>query len=180
MSSARERCLNEGMNDYLAKPLELPRLAEVLAKWMPEARALSPAHPSEGTAGPDISIFDEESLLRRLIGDRQLAGAVLHGFLEDVPRQLKNLSKLLSEGDASGVRLQAHALKGAAATAGAEALRKTADTLEKAGGTEHLDPCFELVARAVEEFEQFKDTLEKAGWVELQKAPMVLRMTNDD
>jgi PAS domain S-box-containing protein len=180
MSSARERCLSEGMNDYLAKPLELPRLAEVLAKWMPEARALSPAHPSEGTAGPDISIFDEESLLRRLIGDRQLAGAVLHGFLEDVPRQLKNLSKLLSEGDASGVRLQAHALKGAAATAGAEALRKTADTLEKAGGTEHLDPCFELVARAVEEFEQFKDTLEKAGWVELQKAPMVLRMTNDD
>jgi PAS domain S-box-containing protein len=181
LSSARERCLSEGMNDYLAKPLELPRLAEVLAKWMPAARAPNPARtPSGGIAGPEVSIFDAESLLRRLMGDRQLAGVVLHGFLDDVPCQLKNLRKLLSEEDVSGVRLQAHALKGAAATAGAEALRKIARALEEAGGTGHLDLCFGLVARAVEEFEQFKHTLEKTGWVELQKAPVVLRMTNDD
>ena len=181
MPPARERCLSEGMNDYLAKPLELSRLAEVLARWMPAVRVPNPARPPSGeTAGPEVFIFDEESLLRRLMGDRQLAGAVLHGFLDDVPRQLKNLRKLLSEEDASGVRLQAHALKGAAATAGAEALRKTAHTLEKAGNTGHLDPCPELVARAVEEFEQFQHTLEKTGWMELQKAPVVLRMTNDD
>jgi PAS domain S-box-containing protein len=45
MSSARERCLNEGMNDYLAKPLELPRLAEALAKWMPADRAPNQVYP---------------------------------------------------------------------------------------------------------------------------------------
>jgi PAS domain S-box-containing protein len=181
MPPARERCLSEGMNDYLAKPLELPRLSEVLARWMPAARVPNPARPpSREIAGPEVSIFDEESLLRRLMGDRQLAGVVLHGFLDDVPCQLENLRKLLSEGDASGVRLQAHALKGAAATAGAEALRKTAHTLEKAANTGHLDPCIGLVTRAAEEFEQFQHTLEKTGWMELQKAPVVLRMTNND
>ena len=181
MSSAKERCLNEGMNDYLTKPLELPRLAEVLAKWLPAARAHNPVHlPSEGPAEPEVSIFDAESLLRRLMGDRQLASIVIGAFLEDVPHQLKNLSKLLSEGDTSGVRSQAHALKGASATAGAEALRKTAYALEQAGSAGQLDSCFGLAARAVEEFEQFKHTLEKTGWVELQKAPVVLRMTNDD
>jgi PAS domain S-box-containing protein len=181
MSSARERCLNEGMNDYLAKPLELPRLAEVLAKWMPVARSPNQVHPHSGeTAGSEVSIFDADSLLRRLMGDRQLAGVVLRGFLDDVPHQLKNLRKLLAVGDAYGIRLQAHALKGAAATAGAETLRKIAHALEQAGGMGHLDPCSGLVARAVEAFELFKHTLENTEWVELQLAPVVLRMTNDD
>jgi len=181
MSSARERCLNEGMNDYLAKPLELPRLAEVLAKWMPVARSPNQVHPHSGeTAGSEVSIFDADSLLRRLMGDRQLAGVVLRGFLDDVPHQLKNLRKLLAVGDAYGIRLQAHALKGAAATAGAETLRKIAHALEQAGGMGHLDPCYGLVARAVEEFELFKHTLENTEWVEFQLAPVVLRMTNDD
>jgi PAS domain S-box-containing protein len=35
MSDDRERCLREGMNDYLAKPVKPARLAEVLARWIP-------------------------------------------------------------------------------------------------------------------------------------------------
>ena len=35
MPGDRDRCLSEGMNDYLAKPVELKQLADVLAKWMP-------------------------------------------------------------------------------------------------------------------------------------------------
>jgi PAS domain S-box-containing protein len=36
MSDDRDRCLSVGMNDYLAKPVELRPLEEVLAKWLPE------------------------------------------------------------------------------------------------------------------------------------------------
>ncbi|MEO8597063.1 MAG: PAS domain S-box protein [Candidatus Solibacter sp.] len=36
MASDRERCLNGGMNDYLAKPVDLKRLAEMLDRWLPE------------------------------------------------------------------------------------------------------------------------------------------------
>jgi PAS domain S-box-containing protein len=35
MSADRDRCLSEGMNDYLAKPVDLGGLADVLAKWLP-------------------------------------------------------------------------------------------------------------------------------------------------
>jgi len=34
MPADRNRCLSGGMNDYLAKPVDLKALAEVLAKWL--------------------------------------------------------------------------------------------------------------------------------------------------
>ena len=36
MAGDRERCIREGMNDYLSKPVELGPLAEVLERWLPE------------------------------------------------------------------------------------------------------------------------------------------------
>jgi CheY-like chemotaxis protein len=35
MPGDRDRCLSEGMDDYLAKPVELKQLVKVLAKWVP-------------------------------------------------------------------------------------------------------------------------------------------------
>jgi PAS domain S-box-containing protein len=39
MAEDRDRCLREGMNDYLAKPVDLVRLAEVLDRWLQVARS---------------------------------------------------------------------------------------------------------------------------------------------
>jgi CheY-like chemotaxis protein len=35
MQSDRERCMKEGMSDYLAKPVDLGHLGEIIAKWLP-------------------------------------------------------------------------------------------------------------------------------------------------
>lgn len=35
MAGDRERCLKEGMNDYLSKPIDMHQLASVLARWLP-------------------------------------------------------------------------------------------------------------------------------------------------
>ena len=50
------------------------------------------------------------------MGDKGLARKVIAGFLNDVPQQLRTLKNRLEAGDAQGARLQAHTLKGAAAT----------------------------------------------------------------
>ena len=166
MADDRHRCLGEGMNDYLAKPVELGRLSDVLARWLPVSGASDAAQTSPQPAGEKATaIFDGEALLRRLMGDRQLAGLVLKGFLEDAPAQLKDLRRRLDEADAPGARLQAHALKGAAATVAAEGLHAMALAMERAGADGQLRRCGELLPRAVEEFERFKSALERTAWV---------------
>jgi two-component system sensor histidine kinase/response regulator len=155
MSGDRDRCMSEGMNDYLAKPVELELLAGMLDKWLPGCVAEAP--------GKDV--FDEEALVRRLMGDRNLAGAVLNGFLQDVPSQLENLRHRLNGADAPGARSQAHMLKGAAATVAAGDLCSIALAIETAGKAGELDRCSELLHRAVEEFERFRSALDLAGWI---------------
>ena len=155
MSGDRDRCISEGMSDYLAKPVDLERLAEVLAKWLSKPDAEEPAEP----------IFDEDSLIRRLMGDRELASAVLKGFIEDVPMQLNNLRQRLDEADAPGARSVAHTLKGASATVSAQSLQALALAMEQAGVAGRLDRCFELLPGVVAEFERFKNNLRQTGWV---------------
>jgi HPt (histidine-containing phosphotransfer) domain-containing protein len=154
------------MDDYLAKPVDLGRLAEVLARWLPAPRAGATPQPSaELAAEPAQAVFNDQALLRRLMGDRQLAGILLKGFLRDVPSQLNHLHQRLAEADGAGARSQAHTLKGAAATVAAESLQALALALERAGAAGQLDRCRELLPRAAEEFERFRSTLEIAGWV---------------
>jgi len=67
--------------------------------------------------------------------------------------------------DSPGVRSQAHALKGGAATVAAEELSALAAALEQAGTAGEWERCAELLPRAVVEFYRFRSALESAGWV---------------
>ena len=165
MSSDRDRCLREGMNDFLSKPVEIEQLAEVLAKWIPAPERRGAASTTE-PATPEVepAVFDAEALLNRLMGDRQLAGSIVHGFLEYVPSQLEDLRKRLVERDAAGARLQAHALKGSAANVSAGSLRVVALRMEQAAEAGKLDRLDGLLSCAALEFARLKSALVQAGW----------------
>ncbi len=156
MTGDREKCLSSGMSDYLAKPVELRRLAEILSKWIGAAAQQAPRSSNE--------IFDESALLDRLMNDRQLVTKVMQGFLSDFPRQLDQLGRKIEESDALGAGLQAHAMKGAAATVAAGSLRAVAFEIEQAGRAGALDRVIELIPLAAQEFHQFQTTLRHSGW----------------
>jgi len=144
MKGDREKCLASGMDDYIAKPIHPDTLAAVLRRWLPAASGFgtgaavpeSAAH-AQPCATP-APAFDEAALLERLMGDRDLARTIAGGFLEDVPKQLSALAGHLAAGDAFKAQRLAHTIHGAAATAGADGLKRVAFVMEEAGKTGNL------------------------------------------
>ena len=168
MTGDRDKCLQAGMSDYIAKPVELRTLADVLEKWLnsPADDADSPAResPANTEAVSHQTVFNQEDLLARLMGDEGLASKVIAGFLDDAPRQLLTLKKMLEEGDTDGARQQAHALKGAATTMSAEALRELYSEAQDAAAAGELSRALALLPRLQEQFELLRTALKKSGW----------------
>ena len=161
MPGDREECLRAGMNDYLAKPIGMQKLSETLATWtssLDDGLTTSPA--------PSVAriVFDEESLLRRLMGDRAIAGELIKTFVQDIPQRLSSLRTKLEQKDLEGARFHAHALKGAAANLSASVLHQMAAEMQKASAANDLERSAELLPRVEAEFEEFKAALLVSGW----------------
>lgn len=181
MQGDRERCLDAGMNDYVSKPVSPAALAIVLEKWLPPlehqvARPTEPESSNEGRAaselpsphipqpsslaGPAPPDFDPAVLLERLMGDADLVSIVLQQFLADIPRQIEDLRCCLESGNAAGVALRAHTIKGAAANVTAEPLRVLALELEKAAQAGDLASIQSRLDHLDRVFEHWKQTVE--------------------
>ncbi len=164
MAGDRDRCIQAGMDDYLSKPIELAGLAGVLSKWHISFTSEDRVNPADHNVVDEQAIFDEKQLLKRLMGDRDLAGKLVSGFLQDIPAKLSDLTQLLGTGNMLGAKLQAHSLKGAAATISAGALRDIADELQQAATVNDLEASADLLPRVKQQFALLKTTLENSGW----------------
>ena len=160
----REKCLAAGMNDYISKPVDPAGLAEILARWQTYGRQCAAAEPGGDRAANVESVFDGEQFLNRVMGDGDLAAVLMNGFVEQFPDKLSQLKALFKARDVAGIRLNAHALKGAAATLSAADLATAAAELEEAAATGNLQDGLAVLPRLEANFNQFKQALRQTRW----------------
>ncbi|MBK9373105.1 MAG: response regulator [Holophagales bacterium] len=140
MKGDRERCLQEGMDDYVSKPIVPAELAAALEKWLPteEGPTLLPPSPSVATVEA-LPVFDRVGFETRLMGDADLIEEITRGFLEDVPTKLAALAEAVRQGDPAEASRQAHSLKGSSANVGAVAMSAVAGVLEAAASAGRIE-----------------------------------------
>jgi len=121
MKGDRERCLEEGMDGYISKPLRPSELFESI-----ESLAAASGAGSERAAAP----FDETIALHRVDGDRALLCEIIDVFLVDAPRRTAELGAAITRRDVPTTRRAAHTLKGELATLGATEASSLAQQIE--------------------------------------------------
>jgi len=125
----REVCLEAGMNEHIAKPIERKQLI---------ARLLECIHGLQDTQAPAseapesaAEIADYATLIERFAGNHNLLAQMLDTFASDVRPRFAQIVQLVENDQRSDAAAALHSIKGSAGTIGALALFRFSASLER-------------------------------------------------
>ena len=131
MAGDRERCLDAGMDDYLAKPLRPEELDAVLERWLglPAPELPAAAEPSAAEA-----LIDDARMRTFRVEYPEIVDQLVDLFAVGAPPVIAELRAAIDSGDGDGVRRSAHKLKGSCQNIGATFMATLCRTLESGDG----------------------------------------------
>ncbi|MHC6202988.1 ATP-binding protein [Breznakiellaceae bacterium SP9] len=145
----KEMFLQNGIDDFLAKPIDTKMLDAILKKWIakekqlpnPKSRPLNPLHAADKSVPrldldtahdelPNIAGLDTKEGLSRSSLDIKAYKALLRVFTHDVAERIPKIKAALEESEFTNYGIYVHALKSAAYNCGAQKAGDLAAALE--------------------------------------------------
>lgn len=164
MKGDKERCLEQGMNDYISKPFEPKILLGIIENWTKGKERSNPARlkqvcsAEEATTAKEQRVVDLESAMERFSDDREFYSELLHDFLAQAPVTLQQISDAIQTGQSEELSKVAHSFKSAAGTLSATEIYILAQKLERIGREDSIDealPLFEKLEGEIRHLGQF-------------------------
>ncbi|MBD5141979.1 MAG: hypothetical protein HDT25_11310, partial [Ruminococcus sp.] len=189
VSGAKEMFLESGLNDFVSKPIQLPQLEKILAKWLP-AKLVSYVGAKKSSAsyndslellgiieetpkpGADSGHMDEflipgvdvKSGLELCGGNSDAYIAIMKTFVETAEESILRIENYAQNRNYKDYTTEVHGLKSSSLSIGAKELSEMARQLEMAGRREDYKQIMydtpTLIARYTEIVEHIRPFVE--------------------
>ncbi len=152
---ARKLFAESGMDDFVAKPIDIKDIVLRIKKWLPADKIIKgSAHVSSGDDGSDpllnLEMIDAEAAVRSL-GSSKLLRKIAKEYYEAGEKNLSGIMNAYENDDIKDFTIRIHALKSSSRQIGELDLGDKAEALENAGKKEdrefiknNLDDCMDL------------------------------------
>ncbi len=132
----KEMFLREGMNDFIAKPIELRIMVSKIKQWLPveKIQRVYEKPEREKSTGADLHIADLDTVAAvRLLGSEKLFMKILEDYYHAIEKKAAQIRGFVEKEDWANYTIEVHSLKSTSKQIGAMMLSKQAAELEKAG-----------------------------------------------
>ncbi|OZH54058.1 hypothetical protein AFK68_13425 [Hydrocoleum sp. CS-953] len=161
MQGDREKCLNAGMDDYIAKPVRREALSTALSKC--GLSATETIVKQEKAPAPESEIVIDKAVLEELKEmagyDPEMVVEIINCYLEDTPKLLNEITQAIEKEQAELLQKSAHTMKSSSASVGATNLSQLCKELEsigRGGATEGTDV---ILSQVKAEYERVENAL---------------------
>ena len=156
MKGDKEKCLEAGMDGYIAKPINVQQLFETIESLFHDRQPVDEPSEVPAAAGDPL---DTTKILERIGGDRELLGELAGLFVGDCPRMLSDIQDAVRDGNADALQKAAHALKGSVSNFAAEAAVEAALRLEMMGRNRDMTDAPQAFTKLEREIDRVREAL---------------------
>ena len=133
-----EKCLAAGMDDYLAKPVKIEMLHQMLDRWVDASgeQSKTTAETSEffpSEDDPEVIDLSVLATFREIQqpGTPDMVNKLVNLFVDDTTKRIEVLRKVATEENIAAIKKQAHSIKGSSSFIGAVRITNLSAELEE-------------------------------------------------
>lgn len=170
LENAKGMFLVEGMNDFMAKPIEFNVLLQMVKNWLPKEKIIQLSKDEVITREQEeelsIPQLDVKEAVR-LIGSVRVYKDVLNQYYKNIEKKKQVIQLSYENGDWERYTTEVHALKSSSRQIGAFPLGDLAEMLEMAGKANDISSIRQNHTKLLEQYMDIKEILEPYVLAEL-------------
>ncbi len=186
MADACRGFLEAGMNDFVAKPIEMKEICARIKHWLPDDLIIKSAGEVSADEDEDVEIPEIEGIDQaegiKNSGSKELFLRLLGDFYRLIDMKSNKIEKCLADGMLKDYTIEVHALKSTARMVGAMELSERFYEMEKYGNEENTEALHRETPEVLALYRSYKEILKPfsknadAGKEEISAQDLILKL----
>jgi CheY-like chemotaxis protein/HPt (histidine-containing phosphotransfer) domain-containing protein len=156
----KDKCIEAGMNDYVSKPIVPEKFVKVIDKWL--NIEIKPENVTDVTAQEKKEeVFDFNVLDKMSLGDKDFQVELLGHYRKDLDERFSRLMEFIQSQNLPKITAEAHTIKGASFSVGANKVGNIAYSIELTGRQKDLENVSQWTDKLSAAISETKKIIEK-------------------